>query len=117
MDDCHSLVLTGITDSKDHKYGLGPDIANKIVQYDAAGAMFYYADMNHDGKIDQSEFGFLCVRFNLKQELYSYQYVLFHTILRPLFNSHSKTSFTSRKISPKNSRGLNEEFEVLKRPC
>ncbi|UJR17933.1 hypothetical protein I4U23_004832 [Adineta vaga] len=61
----YEAYATGITNSKDHTYGLGPDvgigapdIANKIIQYDAAGAMFYYADMNHDGKIDETEFGF-----------------------------------------------------------
>ncbi|CAF1132243.1 unnamed protein product [Adineta steineri] len=55
----------GISNGKDHTYGLGPDvgigapdIAKKIFQYDAAGAMFIYADTNRDGKIDQQEFGF-----------------------------------------------------------
>ena len=47
-----------------HRYGLGPDVgvgapnvARKSVQYDPAGAMFDYADQNHDGRIDKEEFG------------------------------------------------------------
>ncbi|CAF1051862.1 unnamed protein product [Rotaria sordida] len=47
-----------------HTYGLGPDVgigapnvARRNNQYDPAGAMFNYADVNHDGRIDRLEFG------------------------------------------------------------
>jgi len=47
-----------------HGYGVGPDVAvgapnlaQQNVQYDAAGSMFNYADVNHDGKVDRAEFG------------------------------------------------------------
>lgn len=47
-----------------HRYGLGPDVgigapnvARKSNHYDPAAAMFEYADVNHDGKIDKAEFG------------------------------------------------------------
>jgi len=46
-----------------HGYGVGPDVAvgapnvaREVNQYDPAGAMFNYADVNHDGKIDRIEF-------------------------------------------------------------
>ncbi|CAF1356515.1 unnamed protein product [Rotaria sp. Silwood1] len=47
-----------------HIYGVGPDVgigapnvSGRRKQYDPAGAMFDYADVNHDGRIDKSEFG------------------------------------------------------------
>jgi len=47
-----------------HGYGVGPDVAvgapnhpKEVSQYDPAGAMFNYADVNHDGRIDRTEFG------------------------------------------------------------
>jgi len=53
-----------ISGTERHGYGVGPDVAvgapNHPVeakQYDPAGAMFNYADVNHDGKIDRGEFG------------------------------------------------------------
>ncbi|CAF1339272.1 unnamed protein product [Rotaria magnacalcarata] len=57
--------FTGGSDSREtHAYGVGPDVgigapnvARKSHQYDPAGAMFDYADVNHDGKIDHQEFG------------------------------------------------------------
>ncbi|CAF0816092.1 unnamed protein product [Adineta ricciae] len=49
-----------------HSYGLGPDVgigapnvARRSAQYDPAAAMFDYADVNHDGGIDQAEFSTL----------------------------------------------------------
>ena len=54
----------GANASEEHKYGLGPDVgigapnvARKSNHYDPAGAMFDYADVNHDGRIDKQEFG------------------------------------------------------------
>ncbi len=54
----------GAAANEGHQYGLGPDvgigapnIARKSNQYDPAGAMFEYADNNHDGRIDKQEFG------------------------------------------------------------
>ncbi|CAF3823332.1 unnamed protein product [Rotaria sp. Silwood1] len=54
----------GANPSGGHAYGVGPDVgigapnvARKSNQYDPAGAMFNYADVNHDGRIDKSEFG------------------------------------------------------------
>jgi len=50
--------------NESHTYGVGPDVgigapnvARKSNQYDPAGAMFNYADVNSDGKIDPQEFG------------------------------------------------------------
>lgn len=50
--------------SENHRYGLGPDVgigapnvARRSVQYDPAAAMFNYADVNNDGRIDPAEFG------------------------------------------------------------
>ncbi|CAF4024931.1 unnamed protein product [Rotaria sordida] len=47
-----------------HTYGLGsdvgigaPNVARRYNQYDPAGVMFDYADINHDGRIDLLEFG------------------------------------------------------------
>ncbi|CAF0953506.1 unnamed protein product [Adineta steineri] len=58
--------VTGNDNTNNHSYGLGPDvgigapdIAPKLIQYDAAGAMFNYADVNHDMKIDPTEFNYL----------------------------------------------------------
>ncbi|CAF5012649.1 unnamed protein product, partial [Rotaria sp. Silwood1] len=54
----------GIYQPEAHIYGVGPDVgigapnvARKSNQYDPAGAMFDYADLNRDGRIDRSEFG------------------------------------------------------------
>ena len=54
----------GVNANEGHRYGLGPDVgigapnvARNSQQYDPAAAMFNYADVNHDGKIDQQEFG------------------------------------------------------------
>ncbi|CAF3217574.1 unnamed protein product [Rotaria sp. Silwood2] len=54
----------GISSPEAHIYGVGPDVgigapnvARRSIQYDPAGAMFDYADFNHDGRIDKSEFG------------------------------------------------------------
>ncbi len=54
----------GVNANKGHTYGVGPDVgigapnvARKSSQYDPAAAMFNYADVNSDGKIDQQEFG------------------------------------------------------------
>ncbi|CAF1431168.1 unnamed protein product [Rotaria sordida] len=54
----------GVHQSGAHTYGVGPDVgigapnvARKSNQYDPAGAMFDYADINRDGKIDKTEFG------------------------------------------------------------
>ena len=54
----------GAVVQEDHRYGLGPDVgigapnvARKSNQYDPAGAMFNYADVNSDGRIDPQEFG------------------------------------------------------------
>jgi hypothetical protein len=56
--------FTSGANQEDHRYGLGPDVgigapnvARKSHQYDPAGAMFNYADANHDGGIDKQEFG------------------------------------------------------------
>ncbi len=46
-----------------------------------------------------------------------YIHILILTLSISLLNSHSKTAFTSKKISLKNSKGENEEFEVLLRSC
>ena len=54
----------GTNANKGHVYGVGPDVgigapnvARKSNQYDPAGAMFNYADVNSDGRIDPQEFG------------------------------------------------------------
>ncbi len=56
----------GPNTSEAHTYGVGPDVgigapnvARRSSQYDPAGAMFNYADVNSDGKIDPQEFGTL----------------------------------------------------------
>ncbi|CAF1366928.1 unnamed protein product [Adineta steineri] len=50
----------------EHSYPLGidvaygaPDNAHKWKQYDPAGSMFYFADMNHDMQLDEIEFNYL----------------------------------------------------------
>ncbi|CAF3205602.1 unnamed protein product [Rotaria socialis] len=50
--------------TKGHTYGVGPDVgigaphvARTSNQYDPAAAMFHFADVNSDGRIDQGEFG------------------------------------------------------------
>ncbi|UJR29718.1 hypothetical protein I4U23_017267 [Adineta vaga] len=60
----YEKFTSGAAAQEGHTYGLGPDVgigapnvARKSNQYDPAGAMFDYADVNHDGKIDKSEFG------------------------------------------------------------
>ncbi|CAF0825452.1 unnamed protein product [Adineta ricciae] len=60
----YEKFTAGAAGSEQHKYGLGPDVgigapnvARKSNHYDPAGAMFDYADVNHDGRIDKQEFG------------------------------------------------------------
>ncbi|CAF1341865.1 unnamed protein product [Adineta steineri] len=60
----YEKFTAGAAANEEHKYGLGPDVgigapdvARKSNHYDAAGAMFNYADVNHDGRIDKQEFG------------------------------------------------------------
>ncbi|CAF1349108.1 unnamed protein product [Adineta ricciae] len=60
----YEKYTSGILTEEDHRYSLGPDVAigapnvaKNSNQYDPAAAMFDYADLNHDGRIDKTEFG------------------------------------------------------------
>ncbi|CAF0981928.1 unnamed protein product [Adineta steineri] len=60
----YEKFTSGANAAENHTYGLGPDVgigapnvARKSNQYDPAAAMFDYADVNHDGRIDKQEFG------------------------------------------------------------
>jgi hypothetical protein len=62
----YEIYSAGSSGPSSHSYRIGPDvgigapnIAQKLTLYDPAGAMFYFADFNHDLQLDEAEFNYL----------------------------------------------------------